>query len=224
MVVKRGVFNMRKVIMIMLLVLSLFNLMSSVMIKVNADNHSHEDFESLSSYDYRKLFLDEISKEEIAKAHKKAKRRLFGWSFVPIKTKEDVQYTGMTVFSKHNDTSNRLDFTYNYESTERISKSIKTTNSLTSDLGAKIELVNLGFDTALKLEVGEEHTKTVTESTKILIIIDPYTSLTIRTKGNAILSNGVAHLHVLGVKIKKGEWEYVNVETEYYEFLEEALH
>lgn len=215
---------MRKFIMIMLLVLSMVNLMSSIMIKVNADNHSHEEFESLSSYDYRRIFLDQIPKEEIQKAHKKVKRRLFGWSFVPIYRKEDVQYTGITVFSKHNDTSNRLDFTYNYESTERVTTSVKTTNSLTTDIGMKIDVINFGFDNALRMEIGEERVKTITESTKIFIVISPYTSLTIKTKGNAILNNGVGHFYMMGIKIRKGEWEYVDVETEYYEFLEEKLH
>lgn len=51
----------------------------------------------------------------------------------------------------------------------------------------------------------------------------PNTKLTLRTAGEAFVSNGVASYYLLGITLKKGAWESIDIHTIYYELVEENL-
>ena len=53
------------------------------------------------------------------------------------------------------------------------------------------------------------------------IVLKPYTKVTLQIKGKGRLTNGVSKYRFLGITFDKGSWERIDVETIYYELVEE---
>ena len=51
----------------------------------------------------------------------------------------------------------------------------------------------------------------------------PHTKITLRISGDAYVTSGVSKYYFLGLCLRKGEWERVDVETMYYELVEESV-
>ena len=60
--------------------------------------------------------------------------------------------------------------------------------------------------------------------TEIYIVVAPKTKLTVSIRGEARLNNGVCRYHILGIGFNKGEWEYIDVVNEYYDYYEETVY
>lgn len=185
----------------------------------------HPDFQEITipGITTSKLIHD-MDASTINSAYKRVKRRIFGWSVESIVVDQLVYYKGETVFAKNNNTNQTLKFTYYYQEEESIITSISASSSLTGKGSGKIKSVNASLDATIRGEIGRKKTIATTESTEIYLTIAPRTRLTVSIRGEAILNNGVCRYYFLGISFKKGEWEYIDVVNEYYDYYEEKAY
>lgn len=167
--------------------------------------------------------IEDMPQNKIDAAYKNVKRRVFGWSVAKIIADESVTYIGQTVFSRANNTSNELVFAHTYEVENTSETSVSVTGDISIDVSGKIKSVNAGLDASVRKEIGEKSRKSVVETTKTTLIIAPKTKLSVVLKGKARLNNGVAYYHFLGIRFKKGTWEYIDIVTEFYDYYEERI-
>jgi hypothetical protein len=219
--VGKGGFFMRKIIFCFLCVLVFLN--ANV---VNAASvPGHPDFQEITipGITTSKLIHD-MDKSTINSAYKRLKHKIFGWSIEGIVVNQLVYYKGETVFAKNNNTSQTLKFTYLYKEEEDVTTSISASSSLCGKISGKIKAVNASLDETIRGEIGWKKAISTTESTEIYITIAPRTRLTVSIRGEATLNNGVCKYYFLGIPFKKGEWEYIDVVNEYYDYYEETTY
>lgn len=214
---KEGVFILKKVIV-------LITFIGLIIIPLRVNASSHPDFEEIIFlYDSPASLIEDMSEEKIQGAYKKVKRKVFGWSISGIVEDEMVKYIGDTVFSKANNTSSPLTFTHTFEVVNVLETSVSVSRSLEGSISYKGKKITGSFNTAIRKEIGEKTKEQVSETTKTNIYIPSKTKLSITIKGTAMLNSGVTKYFFLGIPIKKGTWEYIDVITEYYDYYEEEV-
>ena len=174
-------------------------------------------------YDSLASLIEDMPKNKIDSAYKKLKRKAFGWNIYTIVKDEMIKYEGDVLFSRANNTSQQLSFTYTFEKTDSIESSVSVSGDLSVSVSGKIKSITGSLNGKIRKEIGEKTRCTTVETTRTTLIIPPKTKLTVQIKGWARLNNGVARNHLFGVTIKKGTWEIIDVVTEYYDYYEESI-
>lgn len=168
--------------------------------------------------------INDMDQKVIDSAYQDLKKSFWGWSVNVIVNNQIVQYTGDTVFAKKNNTSQYLNYTYYCEEEESVTTSISASASLAGKASGKIKAVSATLDNEIRGEIGKKTYVSKLESTKIFINVPPRKKLTITIRGEARLNNGVCKYYILGIAFKKGEWEYIDVVNEYYDYYEETIY
>lgn len=213
---KEGVFIFKKFLFVLLVLFAV-----TMPLKIHA---AHPEFQKLIFNENSICqLIEEMPESKIEDAYKKVKRKVFGWSVRKITSDEPITFIGQTVFSRANNTANELVFAHTYELESTSETSVSVTGDISLDVSGKIKVVNLGLDASVRKEIGEKSRKTISETTKTTLVIPPKTKLSVVLKGKARLNNGVAFYHFLGIRFKKGTWEYIDKITEYYDYYEERL-
>lgn len=213
---KEGVFIFKKILVILITTFLL-----SMPFRVHA---AHPEFQKII-FNKNSIsdLIEDMPQSKIDKAYENVKRKVFGWSVAKITSDETVSYIGQTVFSRANNTSNELVFAHTYEVEDTCETSVSVTGDISIEVSGKVKSVNAGLDASVRKEIGEKSRKSIVETTKTTLIIAPRTKLSVVLKGKARLNNGVAYYHFLGIRFRKGTWEYIDIITEYYDYYEENL-
>lgn len=187
-------------------------------------NTGHSAFQNIEFENSSVKLLVDMTTYEKQKAHQNLKEwRFFGWTVGVINKNADCKYTAETIFSKANNTKTPFTFTYEMTENTKIETSISLDGTIASKVKGKVKAVELGLDTTIRGQIGRKKTTTRNEETKMTIIIQPNTKITMKVTGNAEMSNGVGRYYFLGICFKKGEWEYIDVLDECYELIEERI-
>lgn len=216
MLAKEGVFIFKKII-------SVFIFLGLIVpIKIHAT--SHQDFQEiiLPSYSFAKL-LEEYNSEELNGEYKLVKRKAFGWSIRQLNDDVKVKYVGNTIFSKANNTNRELSFIYTFEEEDFVESSVSVEGDIGIDISGKVKVISGSLDAKVRKEIGSKTQKTTIENTRTTLVIPPKRKLTVVNKGEAYLNTGVACYYFLGIRFKKGAWEYIDVISEYYDYYEETI-
>lgn len=217
----KGVFFMRKIIFCLLCVL--FSLNVYIVNASEVTNHPEFQEIRIPKGSSAKLIKD-MDDRVIEGAYASLKKRFLGWSINVIVANQMVQYTGDTVFAKKNNTSQYLKYTYYCKQEESITTSVSASSTISGKASGKIKAVSASLDAEIRGEIGKKTYVSKSESTEILITIPPMKKLTITIRGEARLNNGVCKYYILGIPFKKGEWEYIDVINEYYDYYEETVY
>jgi hypothetical protein len=149
------------------------------------------------------------------------KWRFFGPSVYVKNSKVKVKYKKFDAFTRSNKTNNKLEYDYTYRFTLNGQFNLDQTYSTSSDVSAKIEIVNVAVEDSIKNAIGSSIELGVMKEVKYTITVDPHTKVTMYVTGDALLSQGAVKYYFFGIPIFKANWEYIDVVTEYYEFNEE---
>lgn len=183
----------------------------------------HEDFSEIMFDDKNEKLLIHRGRDEIQEAYSNLKKgKLFGWRTSYFNINSKAKYVGETIFSRSNRTSKTFEFSYKINEETFIDKSVKINGSVSAKIafGKKVD-VNI----TPKVDAWYDKTETYLkeEQTSFEFHVLPNTKLTLRVSGDAYITSGVSGFYLFGVCLKKGEWERVEVETMYYELIEENL-
>lgn len=200
-------------------------LMSSFIgfIGVKAGSTGHSEFEQITfpTGNETRLLVD-MSDEEKESAIKKVKWKFVGWSTYNINTRSPAYYVGKTIFSRGNKTENVIEFDYNMKVGRTITNSVSVSGDLSAKVSGKIKKITLGID--FKADGDWEKTEKTTEEekTSFKVVIKPNRKVSLLIKGFAEVTTGGSKFFILGIPFKKGNFEFIDVVTEYYELCEEA--
>lgn len=217
----KGVFILKKIIFCLLCLLSCLDIFVIGTVKAA----SHPEFQEIIIPNGSKAkLIGSMDKETIKKAYNQLDRKFWGWSVEVIVNNQKVEYKGDTVFAKKNNTSQPLKYTYFYKREESITTSVSASASLAGKGSGKIKAVTASLDASIRGEIGKKTVISNTESTEINIVVPPKKKLTVTIRGEARLNNGVCRFHIFGIGFNKGEWEYIDVVNEYYDYYEENVY
>ncbi len=213
---KEGVFIYKKFLGLILLFLLI------VPIKVCAVGHP--DFQEiiLPKHSFTKL-LEDYSESELKQEYKLVKRKAFGWSIKQFNDDVKAKFVGNTIFAKANNTDQELSFIYTFEEENFVESSVSVQGDLGIDISGKVKVVSGGLNGKIRKEIGSKNQHTTIETLRTTLIIPPHRKLTVITKGEAYINSGVACYYFLGIRFKKGAWEYIDVISEYYDYYETAI-
>lgn len=211
------------------LLFSLFMFSLAFTFKVDASSadlsKGHSDLIELEFYnqDVGNKFLYEMSKDTINKAYKKVPTAAFGWSGYAINSYVPCWYISEVIFSKSNNTSNKLTYDYTLKFNETNTKTISRTGSFTGKISGKIKGLSLALDTTFKRDVEKSVKTFYEEQTKFDVIVPQGKKVSLLVRGDAEVSTCVFKYYIFGLQVKKETWENLDKITEYYELYEENL-
>lgn len=184
----------------------------------------HQEFTKITFlYNPEALLLIEMDDNKLDSMMKNVKKKVFGWSTYTNIVNYDVVYEAGSIFSRSNNTSQPIDFTYSTSSQTSVQTSINGSSSIALKASGKIDAVSLGLESSVRTEIGVKKTVSFEESVDFTVKIMPNKKVSLLVKGNAILSNGASKYYFLGICTKKNFWEFVDIMSEYYELYEETI-
>ena len=214
----------KKLIVIMLMLVAL---MTPLKVKAYSGitDTGHEDIRELGFLDETKghKILKTMSDFDISQAMNKIKRKSFGWRLENINYKLPVWYISDVIFSKSNNTKQKIDFSYNLEVSTTKTTDYSMSGSVVSKVSSKFKNIGINVDTTLKGEFGQQIKHYYEETSSFKITIHPGKKISLLVMGDADLSTGVGKFYIFGICFKKGTWEYIDYVNEYYEFYEEDI-
>lgn len=171
-----------------------------------------------------KLLID-YTTEEINDCVKKIKRKGFGWKSVYFNYKRKIQYDGEIIFSKVNRSDGIIKFTYDMQNETVNTVSTSKSGSINAKIGFDLSKIFGSITGGGSAGIDKKNVKesTIFKETKIDINIMPGTKLTLMTKGDAYITSGYSKYYFFWITVKKGSWETIEIDTVYYELIEEKL-
>ncbi len=166
--------------------------------------------------------LVQIPKKEKEKAIKDAKWKFMGWSTKNITKQEMIKYEAKTIFSRSNKTSEAISFKYNVTDLNVVTNTTSFTGSITSKASGKIKSISISGENSAKVTTEKVTRKSHEEATSFMVNIYPNRKVSLIIKGMAEVTNGGGKFYFLGMPLKKGNYEFIDVLTEYYELYEEV--
>lgn len=207
------------------LICGCFILSLCISFKVDASSYTgYDDFEDyvVPVGSHARLLVN-IPKSEKQKAIEAVKWRFVGWSVKNITAQEPIIYQAKTIFSRSNKTQEAISFKYTVSDGSVVTKTTSFTGSITSKASGKIKNLSLGLDATAKYSSEKEVENSHEEATSFIVNIYPNKKVSLLVKGIAVVTNGGSKYFFLGIPVKKGNYEYIDVITEYYELYEENV-
>lgn len=189
------------------------------------DETGHEDFKKITFVDENCRLLQDYSQDEIKQAYKSIIRKSFGWQTYYFNFEEKIYYDGITIFSRSNKTSSKIDFDYTLRETEVTQTSVTVTGSVSTKISGAIKKINTTISGELSGEREKEDTNSYTTDAKtsLAIVILPKTKITMLVTGEAYVTTAVSRYTFFGIGLRKGAWENIDASTMYYEIREEKI-
>ena len=215
---------MKKIVKLNLCI-CLVGMLSLMMMSAHAASTTgHEEFQKITFLhnDYGELLVD-MDDEVKQKVLDSVKRKFFGWSVKTRCHNSKVVYEAGSIFSRSNNTKQTIELDYSTSTKTTKQLSVNVSGSITLKLSGKIDQVSASLDDQIRTEIGVKNEVVFQEGIDFSIIIAPGKKVSLLVKGIATLSNGASKYYVMGIPVKKGYWEYVDVENEYYELFEEDI-
>ena len=154
--------------------------------------------------------LVQIPKKEKEQAIKDVKWKFMGWSTKNITKQQLVIYEAKTIFSRSNKTTEPISFKYNVTDLNVVTNTTSFTGS-----------ISISGENTMKVTTEKVIKKSHEEATSFMVNIYPNRKVSLIVKGLAEVTNGGSKYFFLGIPFKKGNYEFIDVLTEYYELYEE---
>lgn len=186
----------------------------------------HEEFMEINFLDKKDKLLINRDAKEIEEGYKKVSdRRVFGWKTYYFNINSQANYIGDILLSRSNRTNNPFIINYKVEEQTFKDRSYRINGSVSGKVtfGGSKSKVEGSISPSFGGYYDRRDSHTKEETTDFKLNIMPHTKLTLRITGEAYVTSGVSKYYFLGLCLRKGEWERVDVETMYYELVEENL-
>ncbi len=150
-------------------------------------------------------------------------RTLIGWKVMKIHHQEPVEFISETKLRIVNNGYSTIKHTISMTTKEESKFQITASGDIGIDVKGDIKKFKGSVDASIKTSIQYTKSTTKTESSDFVIIVDPGTVVTIRSRGQGIVNNGLAMYYILWMNTLKGGWETFIVTTEYFEIVKEKL-
>jgi hypothetical protein len=182
----------------------------------------HDAFSKITFKEEGKLLVD-MTSEEFEAGYKVMNRKFWGWRHHYFNVFSEATYIGEVIFAKSNRTRQPLKIAYVLQEKDFTERSITVSGSISGKIDGKLKSGNIVGN--ISAEIGRKATDSYTrfEETKFDIVVEPNHRIIFHVTGDCEVTNGISKYYVFGIVFHKGSWEYIDVLTRYYEFLEEKI-
>lgn len=211
---------MKKVIIIVFC----FLIISSISLSAYSKT-GHEMFSEIEFVEDGKLLINMTSSEINDAYNTLGRAKFIGWKHHYLNLNKEAKYVGEVIFAKSNRSREPMKIDYSLKETNSKQRSIKYGGSLSGSFESTIKKINgkAKVNAEVKGEVGNVNTNTRVEETSFSAVVMPNYRLVFRVSGEAVVTSGVSKNYFLGITLKKGSWECIDVITQYYELYEEEI-
>lgn len=150
-------------------------------------------------------------------------RTLIGWKVIKIHHQEAVEFISETKLRIVNNGYSTIKHTISMTTKEESKFQITASGDIGIDVKGDIKKFKGSVDASIKTSIQYTKSTTKTESSDFVIIVDPGTVVTIRSRGQGIVNNGLAMYYLFWMNTQKGGWETFIVTTEYFEIVKDKL-
>jgi len=152
-----------------------------------------------------------------------SKHCFMGWKMVVVSKNQPVDFISETKLKIYNSGYSTIKHEITLKSEEETKFQISASGSIDISIKGDIKKFKGGLDGNIKASVNYEKTVTSSEQYVFKITVDPGTYITIVTKGEGLVSNGIAKNYFFWIQTNKGGWETFVVTTEFYEIIKEKI-
>lgn len=210
---------MKKIVIILIL----FSLsILTMLLRINAEEYGNYQ-EIIFENDDAKL-LKEYTSEEYASYYSQiSKSRFMGWKLLKVSQNEPVEFVSETKLRIFNNGFSTIKYDVELTTKAETKYQISASGSISTNIKGDVKKFKGTLDADIKASVSYAETLTSSESYRFTIIVDPKTYVTIITRGQGEINNGVAKHYLFWIETKRGGWETFSVTTEYYEIVKEKI-
>jgi hypothetical protein len=97
------------------------------------------------------------------------------------------------------------------------------TGSLSASAAPQIKEVKTKVDASLKASASNNQSAETSTKTNMNIEVPPYRKVSLKLRGEAVLSNGVGIYYVMRVPVRRGSWEVLTFLSEHFWLKEEII-
>lgn len=169
------------------------------------------------------MLIDDFTVDQYEEYYEQVPKKFFGWSTLTINEDEPVIYVSETLFSYANQSKETIDYSYYHNNKKTIKDSVALSGDIDTTTSAKIKIFNMKLQTSIDADVSQVETVDENEKITIDIEIKPWSKVSLFTRGEARLTNGVSVYYIFYVPVRAGGWEVINIDTEYFWLLEEWI-
>ncbi|MFW5847709.1 MAG: hypothetical protein ACOCVF_02205 [bacterium] len=205
---------MKKVILVVLMsIIIILNLNS-----VYAEEYTN--YQEIIFEDDSVELLKEFSSSQYRKYYKKTKKRkMFGWNIYVVNKNEKLDFIAETKIKIFNTGSTPIKYEIDLETKAETKRQISASGAIKVAGSGKNKKFKGSVDANIKASISQTETTTKKESFEFKIEVDPFTYVSIITRGSGEINNGVGSYYFFWVRTKKGGWETFIVQNEYYEII-----
>lgn len=200
----------------------LMTIISSIKLNAYTDT-GHDDFMEIIPKNEEVAILNEMPTIQKNVALKKVKKAFFwGWRTSYLHIDEKMDYIGKIIFSRTNQSSSDITFSYNLKESISETKSFNISDSLTVK-GSGGKKIDVSLANELEVDYSAESTTSIVETLSYDITVPSGKKVTMYTTGEGKITNGCSAKYIFFIRVKYGFWEVVEVKTVYYKIVEEEL-
>lgn len=150
-------------------------------------------------------------------------KHFMGWRLVVVTEEQRIQFIAETKLKVYNRGYSTIKHEITLKTVEETQIQISASGDLGVSAKGNVKKFTGGADASIKAAVKYDASTTHTEEYVFKINIDPGTYVTIVTRGEGRVNNGVAEYYCFWIRLKRGGWETFTVTTEYFEIVKERL-
>jgi hypothetical protein len=150
-------------------------------------------------------------------------RRFFGWRHVVVFNQEPVEFIAETKLKIQNAGFSTIKHDISLLTEVETKFQIAASGSIGVEVKGDIKKFKGALDAEIKSSIQYSKTTTTRETYDFQVIVDPGTRVVIRSRGEGLISSGVARHYAFWILTNEGGWETFTVTTEYFEIIKERL-
>ncbi|MDD3126778.1 MAG: hypothetical protein PHT27_04100 [Candidatus Izemoplasmatales bacterium] len=168
--------------------------------------------------------LKQFTQEEYKNYYGQIPKHYFmGWKILTVNKEQPVDFVSETKLKIYNRGYSTIKHDITLTSKVESKYQISASGSISISVNGNVKKFKGGLDGDIKASVNYETKTSSSEEYVFKISVDPGTYITIITKGEGYVNNGVAKSYFFWILTSKGGWETFVVTTEYYEIIKERI-
>jgi hypothetical protein len=189
---------------------------------VEADEY--QNYQEIVFVEESQKLLKDFTKKDYADYYSNYVKKYFmGWKILTVTKNESVDFVSETKLKVYNNGYSTIKHDISLSTKEETKFQVSASGEIDVKLTGDVKKFKGGLDAGIKTSIQYSKTTNTVETYDFMIIVDPGTYVTIVTKGQGVVSNGVAKHYLFWIMTKKGGWETFTVTTEYFEIIKERL-
>jgi hypothetical protein len=184
----------------------------------------YQNYQEIIFEDDAAYLLKDFSDETYQNYYDQLSKRVFaGWKLAIIHKNSAVEFISETKLKIYNNGYSTIKHDIKLQTKTETKYQNSASGAISTTLKGDIKKFKGTLDADIKASVSYTTSTTTSETYEFTIIVDPKTYVTIITRGQGYVSNGVAKSYFFWIETHRGGWETFTITTEYYEIIKDKI-